>query len=73
MAEELHNYLKSVKANNQWNKEEVVATTKSILNHYMGEPPAEFTYENKKYSPAAFVKDVLKLDMKMENEYFITQ
>jgi bleomycin hydrolase len=33
-----------------------------MLNHYLGEPPAEFTYEGKKYTPASYLKDYLKIN-----------
>ncbi len=62
MAKEMKTYLKSVKAANAWNEDEVTATIKSILNHYMGEPPASFEYEGKKYTPKSFLKDYLKLN-----------
>ncbi|MDX1701029.1 MAG: C1 family peptidase, partial [Melioribacteraceae bacterium] len=36
---------------------------KSILNYYMGEPPAEFYFESKKYSPREFFNNYLQLDL----------
>jgi bleomycin hydrolase len=63
MHPELHKYLKSIKDNNAWNEEEVIATVKSILNHWIGTPPAEFEYEGKKMTPMEFQKQVTKLDM----------
>ncbi len=63
MMKEIKNYLKSVKENDAWNKEEILATTKSILNHYMGEPPTEFDYKGAHYTPKSFLKDYLKLNM----------
>jgi bleomycin hydrolase len=62
MAKEMKTYLKSVKAADAWNEDEVVATIKSIMNHYMGEPPASFQYEGKTYNPKSFLKDYLKLN-----------
>ncbi len=62
MAKEMKTYLKSVKKANAWNEDEVVATIKSIMNHYMGEPPASFEYEGKTYNPKSFLKDYLKLN-----------
>ncbi len=62
MAQEMKTYLKSVKKANAWNEDEVVATIKSIMNHYMGEPPASFEYEGKTWTPQSFLKEYLKLN-----------
>ncbi|MBE0650056.1 MAG: peptidase C1 [Bacteroidales bacterium] len=59
---ELQNYLAHVKASDDWNKSEIIATTKSILDHYMGTPPTEFEYDGVKYTPESFFKS-LKLNM----------
>lgn len=63
MFSEMENYLKSCKQNNIWNEDEVIANIKAIMNHYMGEPPASFSYEGKNYTPQSFLKDYLKLNM----------
>ncbi len=63
MVKEMKTYLNSVKESDAWNEEEVVATIKSILNHYMGVPPTHFTYESKDYTPISFLNDYLKLKM----------
>ena len=59
---ELDNYLKSCKANNNWNEEEVMGTVKSILNFYMGTPPTTVTIDGKSMTPQDYLKNVLKLD-----------
>ncbi len=61
MFEELEKYLESVKTDNAWDEEQVVATTKSILNHYLGEPPAEFSYQGEEYTPKSFMENHLSL------------
>ncbi len=66
MAKEMKSYLKNVKETNAWNEDEVVATIKSIMNHYMGEPPTAFAYDGNKYTPKSFLKEYLKLNM---NDY----
>ncbi len=66
MMKEMKTYLESVKKANAWNEKEVVATIKSILDHYMGTPPTRFTYKGKQYTPESFLKDYLKLNM---NDY----
>ncbi len=63
MVKEMKTYLESVKKDNAWNKEEVVSTIKSILNHYMGVPPTKFSYDEKEYTPLSFLHDYLKLNM----------
>ncbi|MDD4235260.1 MAG: C1 family peptidase [Bacteroidales bacterium] len=62
MFNEMMNYLKSVKNSNAWNEELVVATIKSILNHYLGEPPSSFKYEGKEYTPKTWLSDYLKIN-----------
>ena len=62
MMKEMKTYLLSVKASNAWDKEAVIATIKSILNHYMGVPPTEFDFEGIHYTPKSFLKDYLKLN-----------
>lgn len=63
MFEEMNNYLKSCKQNNIWNEEEVVSNIKSILNHHIGEPPVNFEFEGKNYTPISFLRDYLKLNL----------
>lgn len=63
MYEEMKNYLNSLKVNNNWNEEETVATIKSILNHYIGQPPAEITVDGVKMTPKEYLDKVLKLKL----------
>ena len=63
MHKEMKSYLENVKSTNAWNEEEAIKVIKSILNHYMGEPQAEFYFEGKKYSPEQFLNDYLKLKL----------
>jgi bleomycin hydrolase len=60
---ELKAYMDNVKNTNAWNEEEVVATVKSILNHYMGVPPDKFDWKGQQYTPKEFLANVLKLQM----------
>ena len=62
MFNELNSYLESVKSTNSWNEELVLSTVKSILNHYLGEPPVKFMFEGKEYTPVTFLKDYLKIN-----------
>ncbi|MFA3783131.1 C1 family peptidase [Melioribacteraceae bacterium 4301-Me] len=63
MFQEMKDYLESVKNNNAWNEKEVVETIKSILNHYMGEPPKSFTVEGQTYTPLEYLNNYLKLNL----------
>ncbi len=55
MFDEMYAYLQNLKLSNDWDGEEAVNTIKSILNHYMGEPPAEFEADGKKYTPKEYL------------------
>jgi len=62
MYAEMSKYLKSVKKNNAWDKEVVISTIKSIMNHYIGTPPESFKVEGKEYTPKTYLKDYLKIN-----------
>ncbi len=59
---EMNKYLKNIKSTNAWNEDEVVNTIKSILNHYLGEPPAEFNVDGKKYTPKEYLTNYLQIN-----------
>jgi bleomycin hydrolase len=63
MFEEMELYLKSIKETNAWNEEQAIATIKSILNHYLGEPPQLIEYKNKKLTPLQYLHQVVELDL----------
>ena len=63
MIAEMKAYLENVKSTNAWDEEEAIRVIKSILNHYIGEPPTEFYYEGSKYSPKEFLNNYLKLKL----------
>jgi bleomycin hydrolase len=58
---EMNNYLQTVKNANAWNDEAVSSTIKSIMNHYMGEPPTSVIYNSKKMTPLEFLKNITKI------------
>ncbi len=62
MFKEMKTYLESVKKMNAWNEEENIATIKSIMNHYIGKPPEHIINEDAKYTPKAFLEQVVKLN-----------
>lgn len=63
MFAELDGYLKNIKATNAWNEEQVVNTVKSILNNYLGQPPATVTVNGKKITPQEYLKNNLKINV----------
>lgn len=60
--EEMHNFLKWMRDNNYWDEKWAEAGIRLILDRHMGEPPKEFTYEGKKYTPVTFLKEVVKIN-----------
>ncbi|MCL5991722.1 MAG: peptidase C1 [Bacteroidetes bacterium] len=62
MFDELDKYLQSVKANNAWNEDVVIATVKTILNHYLGEPPKEVLAIGAKITPKEYLDNVVKIN-----------
>jgi len=63
MIAEMKSYLNNIKLTSAWDEEEAIRVIKSILNHYIGEPPTEFYYEGTKYSPKEFLNNYLKLKL----------
>lgn len=63
LIKELHSYLDNVKATNAWDEEQIVIVTKSILNHYLGEPVTEVEVDGKKYTPKEYLNNYLKLNV----------
>ena len=59
---EMKSYLNNIKEENAWNEEEAIETIKSIMNHYMGEPPAKVSVEGKEYSPKEYLNNYLRLN-----------
>jgi bleomycin hydrolase len=63
MVEEMKTFLASIKRDQNWNEEFVIATIKSILNSYLGSPPSTVIIAGKTMSPQDYAKNVLKLNM----------
>ncbi len=59
---ELKDFLESMKENSSWNEEQGIETIKSIMNHYMGVPPAEVTVNGKSYTPLQYLSEIIKLN-----------
>ncbi len=62
MFEEMNTYLQSLKVSNAWNEEEVLATIKDIMDHYIGTPPTSFEVDGKTYTPQSYLKDYLQIN-----------
>jgi bleomycin hydrolase len=67
MANEIESYLNYVKTNNLWDKPAVVANVKSILNHYMTEPPSSVKVKDKEMNPQEYMREITKLN---PDDYF---
>ena len=63
LIKEIHTYLDNVKNTNAWDEDEVVKVVKSILNHYLGEPPTQVVVDGKTYTPKEYLTDYLKLNL----------
>jgi bleomycin hydrolase len=63
MFEEMNAYLMSVKTTNAWNEDAVVATIKTTLNHYLGEPPAMVSVDGKQMSPKDYLERIVRLKL----------
>ncbi len=63
MFDEMDNFLKSIKASNNWNEDYVVSTIKSIMNYYIGEPPTKLKIDGKELTPVDYLNNVLKLKL----------
>jgi bleomycin hydrolase len=59
---EMNDYLKSVKSSNAWNEDLVVATIKSIMNRYIGEPPTTVAVGGTTMTPKEYLARELKLN-----------
>ena len=62
MLTEMKDYLETVKQTSSWNETEVIATIKSIMDHYMGVPPAELNVNGKLMTPVQYLKDVVRIN-----------
>ncbi|HNW89304.1 MAG TPA: C1 family peptidase [Bacteroidales bacterium] len=63
MFEEMNTYLQSLKTSNAWNEELALNTIKSIMNSYMGVPPAEIVINGKEMTPQEYLNNVLKIKL----------
>lgn len=62
LIEEMTAYLEGVKKSNNWNEDEVVSTIKSIMNFYIGTPPAKINVDGEEMTPKEYFKNVIALN-----------
>ncbi|MDQ1267098.1 MAG: Aminopeptidase, partial [Bacteroidota bacterium] len=62
LIKEMKDYLNSVKKNCAWNEDVIIATIKTILNHYLGVPPVEVNVDGRKMTPMQYFADVVKIN-----------
>jgi len=62
MVGEMKSYLESLKANSAWDEETAIATVQSIMNHYMGTPPATILIDGKKITPLQYLNEVIRIN-----------
>jgi len=60
---ELKAYLQSVKTQGAWNETEVVATVRSMLDHYMGTPPTSVPVDARDLLPPMYLEQVAGLSL----------
>ncbi len=63
MFDEMKSYLAYCKNNKIWNEEQVLENIKSIMRYFIGEPPTEFMWAGRKYTPDTFRDDFVKLNL----------
>ncbi len=61
--QEMQKYLTSLKTSNAWNVDEAVATIRSILNRWLGEPPAKVTVGDRTMTPKEYLTAVVRLNL----------
>ena len=62
MVTEMKSYLQSLRTNSAWDEEAAVATIKSIMKHYIGEPPSEIIVNGEKINPLQYLHDVIRIN-----------
>jgi bleomycin hydrolase len=61
--DEMNAYLQGLKTSNSWNEDEALGTIKSILNHYIGEPPKTVAVDGKSLTPKQYLEQIVKLNL----------
>lgn len=59
MVKDINTYLDFCKKNSFWDEKSILENVKTILNHYMTEPPLNFEYKGVSYTPKTFMDNYL--------------
>jgi len=62
MFKEMNDFLMGIRENNTWDEQFVTSNIRSILDHYLGAPPASFIFHGKEYTPGSFADEMLKIN-----------
>lgn len=62
MFNELEKFMNSLRETSSWDEKAAVETVKSIMNHYMGVPPAEVVINGKKMTPLQYLNEVVRVN-----------
>jgi bleomycin hydrolase len=59
--DEIDRLMGEVRREGKWDEADVMARATKILNRHLGEPPKNFAYKGKTYTPKTFLTDVVRL------------
>jgi bleomycin hydrolase len=62
MYNEMRTYLQSLKTANAWDEDGAIATIKSIMDHYIGTPPAVIVVDGKKMTPKDYLEKIVRIN-----------
>jgi len=62
MYNEMRTYLQSVKAANAWDEGAAIAAIKSIMDHYIGTPPATVVVDGKKMTAKEYLEKIVRIN-----------
>ena len=58
---ELDDVMHQVRTKGQWNEKRVLARVRKVLDRHLGTPPVSFEFNGRKYTPASFATEVVRL------------
>jgi bleomycin hydrolase len=64
--DQLDDLMAEVKRSDRWDEGQTLSKVKKLLNRYLGEPPKNFSFKGKTYTPLSFLREVVRLPW---NEY----
>ena len=66
--DEIDRLMADVRREGKWDEADVLARVTTVLNRHLGEPPKNFAYKGKTYTPKTFLTNVVRLPW---NEYLM--